>query len=50
MLRLEEGDAVSVKAFQKLHSKAQKERFGRLFRSPTIWEDLLKSILLCNCG
>ena len=50
MLRLEKGDAAAVRGFQKLHAKAKKEGFGRLLRSPTVWEDLVKCILLCNCG
>lgn len=50
MLRLSEEDKAAVEGFQKLHKAAKKEGFGRLLRSPTVWEDLVKCILLCNCG
>ncbi|KAK9862094.1 hypothetical protein WJX84_009298 [Apatococcus fuscideae] len=50
MLRLHQKDCEDVAAFQKLSSAAAQQNFGRLFRSPDIWEDLVKSILLCNCG
>ena len=50
MLRLSSSEQQKVLSFQKLHSMARAEGFGRLFRSPTVWEDLIKSILLCNCG
>ena len=50
MLRLSSSEQQKVLSFQKLHSVARAEGFGRLFRSPTVWEDLIKSILLCNCG
>ena len=50
MLRLSQGEQQHVLLYQKLDEKAQQEGFGALFRSPTVWEDLIKSILLCNCG
>lgn len=50
MLRLSSSEQQNVLRFQGLHSVARAEGFGRLFRSPTGWEDLIKSILLCNCG
>lgn len=50
MLRLSSDDEAAVKGFQSMHSQAKKECFGRLLRSPTVWEDLVKCILLCNCG
>ena len=50
MLRLTSEDEEAVQGFQKLHAAARDERFGRLLRSPTVWEDLVKCILLCNCG
>ncbi|KAK9803539.1 hypothetical protein WJX73_005893 [Symbiochloris irregularis] len=50
MLCLSEQDNQAVTAFQKMHPEAAACKAGRLFRSPTIWEDLVKSITLCNCG
>jgi 3-methyladenine DNA glycosylase/8-oxoguanine DNA glycosylase len=50
MLRLLDKDTADVAAFHKLQPTAAIEGFGRLFRSPTMWEDMVKSILLCNCG
>lgn len=32
----------------KIHTKARREGFGRLFRSPTLWEDIVKTITGCN--
>lgn len=48
MLRLTEKDEDELRKFQSLHPKAKQMGFGRLFRSPTVFEDALKSILLCN--
>ena len=50
MLRLDKEGQETVKGFHAVHALAKQEGFGRLFRSPTIWEDLVKCILLCNCG
>ena len=50
MLRLTEAEQRHVQQYQKLDNAALQEGFGTLFRSPTVWEDLVKSILLCNCG
>lgn len=50
MLRLLPGDAHHISRFQGMHPPAREAGFGRLFRSPTLFEDMLKSILLCNCG
>ena len=50
MLRLSHQEQQHAQDFQQLHLDARREAFGTLFRSPTVWEDLLKSILLCNCG
>ncbi|XP_065634813.1 uncharacterized protein LOC112013320 isoform X2 [Quercus suber] len=49
MLRISEGDERNVREFQSMHPEAKKKGFGRLFRSPTLFEDAVKSILLCNC-
>jgi 3-methyladenine DNA glycosylase/8-oxoguanine DNA glycosylase len=50
MLRLAEADFEAVAAFQALHAAARAEGFGHLLRSPSMWEDAVKSITLCNCG
>lgn len=50
MLRLSSAEQAQVYNFHQMHAAAREEGFGRLFRSPTVWEDLIKSILLCNCG
>ncbi|EEF47990.1 conserved hypothetical protein [Ricinus communis] len=49
MLRISEKDEREVKEFQEMHAEAKKKGFGRLFRSPSLFEDAVKSILLCNC-
>lgn len=50
MLRLAPGDIDQITAFQAMHEDARRENFGCMFRSPTLWEDMVKSITLCNCG
>lgn len=49
MLRLSEAEEASVKEFQKMHGEAKERGFGRVFRSPMLFEDMVKCILLCNC-
>ncbi|KAJ3683817.1 hypothetical protein LUZ60_014044 [Juncus effusus] len=49
MLRISEKDDIIVKGFQELHEGAKEKGFGRVFRSPTLFEDMVKCILLCNC-
>jgi 3-methyladenine DNA glycosylase/8-oxoguanine DNA glycosylase len=44
MLRLAE----DFSAFHKVHPVARKARFGCLFRSPTFFEDIVKTITTCN--
>ncbi|MEE9405515.1 MAG: hypothetical protein V3V20_11530 [Algisphaera sp.] len=44
MLRLDE----SFTAWHTLHSAAQQAGFGRLFRSPTLFEDVIKTFTSCN--
>ena len=44
MLRLDE----DFKVFHRLHQPAKKRNFGPLFRSPTLFEDLVKTITGCN--
>ncbi|KAJ4837519.1 hypothetical protein Tsubulata_048375 [Turnera subulata] len=48
MLRISERDEREVHQFQEKHPEAKKSGFGRLFRSPSLFEDAVKSILLCN--
>lgn len=48
MLRLTERDEKDVSDFQNIHQQAKQKGFGRLFRSPSLFEDIVKSILLCN--
>ncbi|KAI8555739.1 hypothetical protein RHMOL_Rhmol05G0198300 [Rhododendron molle] len=45
MLRLSEVEEASVKEFQKMHGEAKERGFGRMFRSPTLFEDMVKCIL-----
>ncbi|GAB4847412.1 hypothetical protein Ancab_026470 [Ancistrocladus abbreviatus] len=49
MLRLSESEERKVREFQEMHSEAKKRGFGRVFRSPTLFEDMVKCILFCNC-
>ncbi|KAK9268957.1 hypothetical protein L1049_000723 [Liquidambar formosana] len=49
MLRISEKDERNMRAFQRVHSRAKEKGFGRVFRSPTLFEDCVKCILLCNC-
>ncbi|GJP32282.1 hypothetical protein CLOM_g16868 [Closterium sp. NIES-68] len=50
MLRLSPACLASLRAFHRLHPAAAAAGFGRLFRSPALFEDLVKAQLLCNCG
>lgn len=57
MLRISHKDEQDVKQYQQkllhLHlsedNDNDKPGSGRLFRSPTLFEDLVKCLLLCNC-
>lgn len=49
MLRISEDNDQKISAFHKIHDVAKKRGFGRIFRSPTLFEDMVKCILLCNC-
>ncbi|XP_037488819.1 uncharacterized protein LOC119367401 [Triticum dicoccoides] len=49
MLRLSEEDSRVVAEFQAMHAAAREAGFGRIFRSPKLFEDMVKCILLCNC-
>lgn len=48
MLRISAEDDRDMTEFQQLHEDAKKNGFGRIFRSPFLFEDMVKSILLCN--
>lgn len=50
MLRLGEEEEAAVQAFHRVHPEARRSGWGRVFRSPTVFEDCIKAILLCNCG
>ncbi|XP_042501053.1 uncharacterized protein LOC122078917 [Macadamia integrifolia] len=49
MLRLSDREERNVREFHKIHKAAKEGGFGRVFRSPTLFEDMVKCILLCNC-
>ncbi|XP_010252239.1 PREDICTED: uncharacterized protein LOC104593879 [Nelumbo nucifera] len=49
MLRLSDSDERNIREFHKIHHEAKERGFGRVFRSPTLFEDMVKCILLCNC-
>ncbi|KAK6945678.1 hypothetical protein RJ641_013222 [Dillenia turbinata] len=49
MLRLSKAEEKRLKEFHEIHEDSRLRGFGRLFRSPTLFEDMVKSILLCNC-
>ncbi|KAG7595353.1 HhH-GPD domain [Arabidopsis thaliana x Arabidopsis arenosa] len=48
MLRISEKDERDMIEFHQVHEAAKKSGFGRIFRSPSLFEDMVKSILLCN--
>ncbi|KAI3496582.1 hypothetical protein L1887_38947 [Cichorium endivia] len=49
MLRLSEKEEKNVREFQEIYGEAKTSGFGRIFRSPTLFEDMVKCILVCNC-
>ncbi|XP_077230336.1 uncharacterized protein LOC143863529 [Tasmannia lanceolata] len=49
MLRLSDDDERKIREFHKVHVESKERGFGRVFRSPTLFEDMVKCILLCNC-
>ncbi|KAK9085624.1 hypothetical protein Sjap_026035 [Stephania japonica] len=49
MLRISEMEEKKVREFHRMHNAAKNRGFSRVFRSPTLFEDMVKSILLCNC-
>lgn len=44
MLRIDE----NFRDWRRLHPQAKRGRFARLFRSPTLFEDIVKTITSCN--
>ncbi|EPT28444.1 hypothetical protein TGME49_270750 [Toxoplasma gondii ME49] len=48
MCRLQVEDWAHVQAFWKMHERAASRGFGLLFRSPTLWEDIVKTVTICN--
>ncbi|KAI7731251.1 hypothetical protein M8C21_032365, partial [Ambrosia artemisiifolia] len=42
MLRLSEAEETNVRAFQDMYAEAKASGFGRVFRSPTLFEDMLQ--------
>jgi hypothetical protein len=49
MLRLSDTEERNLRDFQQVYGEAKERGFGRMFRSPTLFEDMVKCILLCNC-
>ncbi|KAM4134002.1 hypothetical protein ACJW30_01G375200 [Castanea mollissima] len=52
MLRLSEDEERAVREFRNMYDKKKKKEssfVGRVFRSPTLFEDMVKCMLLCNC-
>ena len=54
MLRLFEDEERAVREFRNMYNNEKKKKnessfVGRVFRSPTLFEDMVKCMLLCNC-
>ena len=58
MLRLSEDEERAVREFRNMYNNEKKKKkkkkreisfVGRVFRSPTLFEDMVKCMLLCNC-
>ncbi|KAJ0977538.1 hypothetical protein J5N97_013012 [Dioscorea zingiberensis] len=49
MLRISEENDRAVREFQEMHVPSMERGFGRVFRSPDLFEDMVKCILMCNC-
>lgn len=47
MLRLDE-DGATIERFHRVDPRWQREGRGRLFRSPTLFEDIIKTVTSCN--
>ena len=50
MLSLAPKDAEVAQGFARVHPEGKAAGFGFMFRSPCLWEDVCKSITLCNCA
>ncbi|XP_008385650.2 uncharacterized protein [Malus domestica] len=48
MLRISKKDERAIREYHEVHPEAKEKGCGRVFRSPTLFEDLVKCILLCN--
>lgn len=48
MLRISEKDERAIREYHEVHPEAKEKGYGRVFRSPTLFEDLVKCILLRN--
>ena len=53
MLHLSEDEERAVREFRNMYNNEKKKKessfVGRVFRSPTLFEDMVKCMLLCNC-
>ncbi|KAH0470566.1 hypothetical protein IEQ34_000289 [Dendrobium chrysotoxum] len=49
MLRISDEEDRIIQEFHRIHADAREKGLGRIFRSPTLFEDMVKCILLCNC-
>ncbi|PKA62875.1 hypothetical protein AXF42_Ash018869 [Apostasia shenzhenica] len=49
MMRISDENDRLIGEFHKVHADCRESGFGRIFRSPTLFEDMVKCILLCNC-
>ncbi|KAG0453491.1 hypothetical protein HPP92_024795 [Vanilla planifolia] len=49
MMRMSEDNDRIIQEFHRVHADSRERGFGRVFRSPTLFEDMIKCILLCNC-
>ncbi|XP_027076073.1 uncharacterized protein [Coffea arabica] len=50
MMRLSPKDEKDLQEFQNIHPKFKNMGFGRIFRAPSFFEDVVKSMLLCFCS
>ncbi|XP_020585838.1 uncharacterized protein LOC110028359 [Phalaenopsis equestris] len=49
MLRMSDDSDRFIQEFHRIHAGCRERGLGRIFRSPTLFEDMVKCILLCNC-
>lgn len=50
MLRMREDDERAIELFGRVCPDLLKQGLGRVFRSPSVWEDVVKQVTLCNAG